>query len=210
MLNNFHYGAYSYLDEWMRKDRRFHETLSNRAEASVARRCLVDVATYYGVIRTLKKEARETDRLLPVLEALQEVEIISENNVVQTVEAFANALGKTYGGFPLSAASKFLWMRFRTPVVIYDSIVSEWLSKNCGYKYDGYRNYFELWSRAYSNCKEPIQQACTDLASIKKFTLACENSDDEVSLWSASEWFQQRVFDHSILSDSNFRETTEV
>ena len=32
----------------------------------------------------------------------------------------AGELGMVYGKTPLSAASKFLWMRFGSPIIIYD------------------------------------------------------------------------------------------
>ncbi len=62
MPSNFYYAAYSYLDEWMAKDREFCRLLATDGicpEHVERRECLVEVATYYGVIRTLQKRDDE-------------------------------------------------------------------------------------------------------------------------------------------------------
>jgi hypothetical protein len=203
MPNNFYYAAYSYLDEWMQKDSRFHQILAfeRRAEtsATAGAECLVEVAKHYKVIRTLRR-TEENFRLEAAYKALHATEPPTESDVVEKVEAFARALGNKYGGIALSASSKILWMRFRSPVIIYDSIVADWLCKNCGYKDDGYPNYHRIWSRKYREYEEEIEDACAELNSVKKFTLAREVSAAQLSEWANSKWFKQRVFDHFILN----------
>jgi len=204
--NNLYYSAYSYLDEWMREDRHFHQVLAfekaNEIPAAKGIECLVKVAKYYKVIRTLKT-TEENFRLEAAYEALLAIEPLNKEDVVRKVENFAEVLGKVYGSIALSAASKFLWMRFRSPVIIYDSIASGWLCKNCNYNYDGYSNYHQIWSSKYREYEEHIREACAELKYIKKFTLACEIPDKELSEWTISQWFMERVFDHFMLNDSS-------
>jgi hypothetical protein len=130
---------------------------------------------------------------------LQAIEAPKVGDVVEKVEGLARDLKGKYGVTALSAATKFLWMRFRSPVIIYDSVVSGWLCKNCGYKDNGYADYCRLWSSGYREHEEQIQQACAELKDIKKFTRAYHVSDERLSEWTASQWFMERVFDHSML-----------
>jgi hypothetical protein len=213
MKATVHYAAYSYLDEWMYRDSRFHRALAFGAQAKSTEegtRVLVETASYYGVARTLRK-TNETSRMDLAYRALQDTQFTDGDNVVGLVEDFAKSLQAAYGLYALSAASKFLWMRFRSPVVIYDSVVSEWLHKNCGYSYDGYRSYYDLWSAKYLDSAEQIKHACAELteAAVKKFTLACEISDEELADWTTSRWFRERVFDHYMIALINTSDENE-
>lgn len=205
MTNRFYYSASTYIGEWMSNDRRYHERLAYAAkdETSDAEgtKCLVEAATYYKVIRTFKITG-ENPRLLAAYELLKKIERPEDvEDAVQRVEAFAEDLRNVYGQTPLSAASKFLWMRFRSPVVIYDSIASGRL-KNYSYKGRGYRNYVEIWSNKYREFEAEIGQACNELKDFKKFTLAREVSDDSLTEWTNSQWFKERVFDRFLLNEA--------
>jgi hypothetical protein len=117
------------------------------------------------------------------------------------VESLAKALHKKYDLFALSAASKFLWMRFRSPIIIYDSVVSRWLHEKCAKKYDGYYAYYENWLCKYHEHEGQIRNACAELRSIKKFTLADQEPNEKIAEWTSSRWFTERVFDHFMLND---------
>lgn len=202
MPNNFYCAANLYLNEWMWKDSRFHRILAferrDETSAEKGRECLVEVAEDYKVIRTLRRTG-ESLRLQAAYEALEATEIPNEGDVVRKVESFADVLRGHYGVFALSAASKFLWMRFRSPVIIYDSFVSAWLRKNYGYKGDGYSNYYRIWSSKYQEYEDQIRCACTELKEVKRFTRAYGVSDEKLSELATSRWFMERVFDHFML-----------
>jgi hypothetical protein len=204
MENRFYYSAFTYLGEWMASDRFYHENLAAMArdEASDPKKIewLVKATTYYKVIRTLKT-IEEKPRLLAaytLLQAIPQPEDIED--VIRNVHSFAEGLQAVYGTYALSAASKFLWMRFRSPIVIYDSVASGWL-KNHGYKESGgYRSYVESWSKKYGELEEEIAQACRELNLFKKFTLANKSSDESLTKLTNSGWFRERVFDHFMLN----------
>jgi hypothetical protein len=203
MANSFYYAANSYLDEWLREDSKFHSVLAfeNGCETSAeaGTKCLVEVSKSYSVARTLK-DIGEDYRLKAAYDALQKTEPPDDGDVVMKVESFARILGEIYGKVPLSAASKFLWMRFRSPIIIFDRVVSGWLN-NCGYKYDGYSNYHKIWSSKYQEFESQIRRACDELKCIKKFTLADQEPDEIIAEWTSSRWFTERVFDHFMLID---------
>ena len=206
MSANFHYAAYSYLDEWMSKDREFHSVLGFEEADKIGHdkgsKTLVDVATYYRVIRTLKVQS-EPVRLQAAYKALSTIKKPSPQEVVGTVCDFATELKNTgYGGVALSAASKFLWMRFRDPIKIYDSLTAAYLADGRGFDYKTYESFYDAWQSNYQPNEEEIRAACEELINIKKFTLAAEIEDKELAEWTGSKWFLERVFDHYMQCDA--------
>lgn len=206
MPNSFYYAAYSYLDEWMGNDSRFHNVLAyekrNEISEEGGRKLLVEVATYYSVARTLR-DTGEDRRLLAAYQTLAETEPPTMEDVVEKVTLFAETLHQRYGPkTPLSAASKFLWMRFRSPVVIYDSKASGWLWNRC-LKSEGYSAYHEAWLTEYKEHEGRIREACSELKYFKKFTLADQMLDEKFSDLIGSQWFAERVFDHFMLNDES-------
>jgi hypothetical protein len=208
---SLHYAAFSYLDEWIWRDSRFHQTLRYETwqgtSADLGARELAKAATYYGVARTLKK-TNEEPRLMGAYEELGKTRLLEENEVPEVVERFAEKLHTIYGTHALSAASKFLWLKFRSPVVIYDSMVSKWICKNCEYRDDGYANYFKYWHEKFPEYEERIKEACAELVTpiVKGFTLACDVADDQLSEWTTSRWFRERVFDHFMMAEIDVAE----
>ena len=202
-MPNFLYAAHSYLNEWMYRDRGFHEVLAfdkwHETDAAKGRKCLVEMATYYGVIRTLKVTGEEL-RLQAAYDKVSEIQPPTVTDAAAKVEDLARALESVYGKTPWSAASKFLWMRFRSPIVIYDSIASRWLCKHGTYSDDSYENYCKAWLSKYCELEDQIREACAEIVAIKKFTLAYETPDSELSEWTSSRWFMERVFDHYMLN----------
>ncbi len=207
MPNNFNYAASTYLDDWIYKDQRFSRLLSVKNEANLSltegAACLVEVATHYGVHRTLR-DIGEVPRLKAAYELLPKQEQISQVEMFTVVETLARDLGNTYGKIALSASSKFLWMRYRDPIIIYDSIVSTWLSTHCRLKEYGYRAYCEKWLEEYSKHSEEVHKACLEVRGIKRFTLACDCPDEDIAEWTTSEWFMRRVFDYYMLNQRYF------
>jgi hypothetical protein len=198
---NFHYAAHRYVNDWLGWDKKFHAALSPAGCSGIAvesgAKTLVKVASYYTVIRTLPVTG-EPIRLGAAYSALLGIREVPAPELHLIVENYANMLKATYGLNALSAASKFLWVRFRDPVVIYDSIASSWLSKNSTFHYNGYRAYVDAWSDSYQKAEGQIREACDDLRQMKKFIL-CDVSDAELSECTSSKWFMGRVFDYSMI-----------
>lgn len=164
---------------------------------------LVEVANYYRVMRTLKTQTnpREKMRLADAYELLLQVEHPTASSPVEQVEALKRDLGRVYGNQPLSAASKFLWMRFRSPVIIYESLAARWLKKNSVYRDGSYSNYCQNWREQYEKHEDSIRNACGDLVNVKTFTLAADLPDREIVELTSNTWFRERVFDHYMLNN---------
>jgi hypothetical protein len=206
MPETFHYAACSYLNEWISKDKGFHEILSFEANAGVdpvvGRKTLIEAANYYRVIRTFKR-SQESDRLQDAYQELSGTGFLSRSDVTKTVCEFAKSLKEKYGLFALSAASKFLWMRFRSPIVIYDSLVRNYLGqRQSEFSDEVYKSYYLAWRTKYEENHERVREACGCLIAIKKFTRASGIEDEKLFEWTTSEWFMERVFDHYMLNNT--------
>jgi hypothetical protein len=192
---NFKFFALHYLNDWYSDDSRFVAGLSsdNGREERLDR--LREAATYYKVARTLR--TINEDRLAGALCALDAVKPpITEENVDVTVCDLAKTLQAIYGTTATSAASKFLWIRHRAPVIIYDGRAIGCLkSRSEAFRQCDYPGYRKEWLRQFVDHEESIRTACTQLIAVKDFSLAAAISDEKLNYLVENRWFHERVFD---------------
>ncbi|MHB1642830.1 MAG: hypothetical protein ACYDD9_00170 [Acidithiobacillus sp.] len=195
-MDNFKYFALMYLNDWYWWDKPFSERISS-ADTKDSLDAFHGAAKYYKVTRNFAHSG-ESKRLQGALDLVLAVEgPLSAGNVCEKVNTLAGAFAQTYGKNAVSAASKFLWLRYRSPVVIFDGRAVSWLRAKRykvphGSSYQVYRN---KWLEAYSDNESRIRSACADLAAVRDYSMACEWSADEVASVASSRWFQERVFD---------------
>jgi hypothetical protein len=131
------------------------------------------------------------------------------NNRVEAIRAvkeLMDALQKHYQKELCSAASKFLWLRFGSPIIIYDTIAWNWMCNAGGcLKNDGYYQFCEGWNKEFENRRAEIANACAELPSIRKFLRPNDVSDSELLEVVSSDWFIERVFDHFMLNQEGQR-----
>jgi hypothetical protein len=197
---DFYPAAYSYLDEWMLVDRTIQGDLEDREHGHEH---LYRFANYYRVSRTIPGEG--PDRFRVIWQELVKVpQPTSDRETIDAVEQYAKRIQILNGGLPTSAASKFLWARFRHPVVMFDSNVRQYLVTLKAVK-DGdsysYQSFFNAWRGEFEKNQGNIETACIALFEIKKFTRAKEDPDLLDLL--KQRWFHQRVFDHYMLDQAD-------
>lgn len=204
MLTNFKFFALAYLGDWWQYDERFVTGL--RPQRTFRRECLVDAGTYYQVIRSFSKKWDASQRLDNALNELDAVlssvnNVITPANVHQTVTDLARRLGSIYKkkNKPqnlVSAASKFLWICRRTPVVIYDDRAKTCLTRMNATPGTTYKNYWDAWQLEFPKYHTRIQSACLALSQsgIKNFA---PNGPAKKRLNPVvrKRWFHERVFD---------------
>jgi hypothetical protein len=196
-VKNFNFFALSYLNDWMKDDRGFVEGLHLKNLRSNRLKSLQKAANYYKVSRTLKRLDDE-ERLDSALSKLDIVaNAMTDANVDTSVCELAGSLQKTYGKYAVSAASKFLWLYRRTPVVIYDSRAIRCLNILCksNRRICDYTSYRVTWLAEFFRYAEEIRTACMMVVSVKQFSLARDMSNDELKTLTSSQWFYERVFD---------------
>jgi hypothetical protein len=195
-MDNFRYFALMYLNDWYQWDKSFSERISS-GDKEDSLDAFYKAAKYYKVTRNFANDVSEK-RLQAALDLVLSVKgPLNEDNVCQSVSDLAEAFEQRYGKNAVSAASKFLWLRYRSPVVIFDGRAIAWLRVK-QYKVphgSGYREYRRQWLMAYSVHEPQILEACAGLAAVKDFSMASEWSAGGIDAIASSRWFQERVFD---------------
>lgn len=201
ILENFKFFALQYLNDWYEKDRGFIAELSSTTSTREVRlRCLEEAAQYYGVLRNFGGVAEKgMDAALTMLgNAAQTVTLQNVVPVVSTLATdFESAYPREDGKEKVSAASKFLWLRCQSPIVIRDTNAFACLrAASCGRLPESdYAAYSGEWRRQFSKRKARIRAACAELVRVKEFSLAKDMSDEELKSIVGSRWFHERVFD---------------
>lgn len=194
-MDNFKYFALMYLNDWHFWDSPLSERIfSTNKEDSL--NAFHSAAKYYKVTRNFPIDESEA-RLQGALDLVKsDSSKLVTNNVCEMVNNLALAFERRYGKNAVSAASKFLWLRHKSPVVIFDSRAKKWLDCN-GYKVpvNNYEEYRNQWLTAFSDNSEKIEEACAALMTVRDFSMAFERSTEEVVSVTTSIWFQERVFD---------------
>jgi hypothetical protein len=216
MSLNFYYAAHTYMDNWVVCDREARKVLGFGSGTTPTDKAacvqLKKVATIYSVARNFKKVEVECERLSPVWTALQEIEHkpVSAEDAKDCVEKLVNSLKPTYGCGLLSAASKFLWMRFGSPIIIYDSLTWDWMRKQVEYSsIKTYNEFYDAWRKEFDDHHKEIDTACEELlnANITKFLCPseCPSEEEKNEFEQAvkSQWFAERVFDFAIVNDES-------
>ena len=206
----FEYAATYYLSSiWMGSDRKFtenlgdHRSLDEPGRLDETREFLVKAATDYSVVRGFKTglEDLRLEHLRAMLQA--SIRPNSDPEAIVAVSRLAESLRSFYGKKLISAASKFLWFRYKSPVIIYDALSYAGL-KALGFTPDKrlfgdqekwYGEFTEEWRKRFQLKRVKIIEACDALKRFKKFTAAYAIEDSEFCAWVESEWFRERVFD---------------
>ena len=217
MSLNFHYAAHTYVDNWVVCDRKARNVLGFRRgyqpEPEQAREQLIEVAKIYGIARNFRLELDGNNaRLSPVWDALKEINEPSsdkdakDKDAKECVNKLVGLLKRTYKSELLSAASKFLWMRFGHPFIIYDSLTSKWIDHSDHIECSStrpYDNFYDAWRKKFEENQKKIGIACEELlnANVTKFLCPSEEEKNEFEEAIKSPWFAERVFDFAILNE---------
>lgn len=201
-MSRFKPFAISYLNDWCRYDSGFVDGLDPSRPWHDRLRSMSNAVNYYRIARTFPA-IDEPERLGGALAAVDAVTgPVTVESVVATVSGLAKAFQGSYGRYAISAASKLLWIRFRSPVIIYDSQAIACLNSTARTRLSAgyYEPYFEEWLRQFAAFEEPIRSACSELPRVKDFSLAYAESDQDLLALVSARWFQERVFDKYLWS----------
>jgi len=187
----YEYCAYRFLELWERFEKPLHIALSGKPSAVQIRGAL----KYYRVARNFKGLSNEVAEQISaeLLKASDECNGSYSSKVISLASRFKNIFGQSN----LSAASKLLWLRNRSPYLIYDSRAVNAL-RRLGNKFNkvNYISYCEVWEREYKTRSGEISLATHGLVNLpRKYTATFTRTDDELTELVHSKWFIERVFD---------------
>ena len=222
---NFRFFALAYLSDWWQYDADFVSRLSagktSRRECLVEAATYYQVVRSFHK----KREDAGSPTMTKALDILDRAfagvnRSITQENVDTLVTMLAKEFRKAYPPPPrkekqrsevkqkknaqqikeapglISAASKFLWLLHKTPVVIYDDRACRCLNNLATAKFstEYYAAYRAGWNVQFKQFEPDILSACSDLTFLETFA-----PDDEAktSLRSlvGERWFHERVFD---------------
>ena len=189
MSDNYINHAEEYLGFWEEIDSDACAIFSGdwRGRAEERRKGASWALQKYGIARNCgKKHERDAgkERFEPLFEAIDAVENLK--GFVDPVEAVAHVrdhLKDSYRRTLSVAASKILWFKFKSPIVICDSRAMNALGLKGNRR--NYEHFYPLWRERFKSEKATIAKACD------KFAEANPKHKSMIS----KPWFRERVFD---------------
>lgn len=191
MKHSFEYCAMRYLLLWETDERELHALMTNHPSPLSLRKSM----QHFRVARSFKGVADQGNATF-ILNAVAGVaqEISSPREAAMSLAA---QFQKRFNKFNLSAASKLLWLTFRSPYIIYDARAVAAL-RSLGWEFDNkdYAKYYEAWHSQYDQHKLEIEQAAERLTKLQPFFGAWHDSEDSLRKTASQPWFLERVFDN--------------
>lgn len=198
-------SAKDYLKMWKQGDRDWCDIFKtgkygwDKDRSAELKTALGPSARYgYNVARTLGtkydigKNNRRYEPIFKIVDPIKKSDVV--HNPVEMVCHVALALERIYKKYPLSAASKILWLKFKSPIIIYDSRVYSALKLRSGIPSEElYKEFCKKWRHEFSKNKDTIDSACKDLAKKN------HNEQDDI----VKGWFKERVLDRHLFNNEN-------
>jgi len=192
----FEYCSLHYLNHWLTYDRSYCHVLggSNTEEKLNA---LKSAGGFYKVARNLPKKFDEEKGLKRYEPALEVLESTSERalskNTVEKILDLERKISEKYGNRSvLSLTTKFLWLKFKRPVKIYDSQARIAVGSKDG----DLASFYDNWQSSFCEDKTDIEHACTKLPDLSLYVEDQEVGTQEyIKEISSKLWFQERVYD---------------
>jgi len=190
----FDYAALYYLNWWLKYDRCFCEAFEG-TDKEEQRQTLVKAAAVYRVARNLRIE---NDGKQPRLNRACEI-IVKRNrsqfeggSLVAGIEKVRDELCAVYKRKELlSLTTKFLWLRFKKPIIIYDRNARQALGTRMG----DVSEFYCVWNREYARHRAEIGAVCSAHAELSRYSVDPAIKSPDVASIVHTDWFQERVFD---------------
>lgn len=191
MEHSFEYCALRYLLLWEQTDREIYESMQSDLSAEKIRSALHS----YRVSRTFKG-IQDSDKSGLILSALMSIDDKESLSPAEKVSFLVSEFSLGFGQANLSAATKLLWFRYRSPFVILDARAVAGL-KTLKYKFNAqdYAEYTSRWHDAYDEHKEKVSSAVSQLSLLQPFVSTWHKSSSSIDILVHEQWFLERVFD---------------
>ena len=200
----FEYCSLHYLNQWLTYDRGYCQALSSSDEARKLS-VLKNAGGFYRVARNLPRkfdEGKGLKRYQPVLEILDSVnsEQFKHNSVKKILE-IKDKISAQYGNKgALSLTTKFLWLKIKQPVLIYDSQARIAVGANDG----DLVGYYQMWHEDFEKHQTQIKKACAQLSNLHLYAVdQGTGTKTYIKELSSKPWFHERVFDIYLWSKGN-------
>ena len=205
-IETFEYCSLYYLNQWLTYDLGYCEALSSGTKEEKLS-TLKSAGGFYSVARNLPTKYDEKEgRYQPVLTILDSVSKEEFPDNTESKEQFPQTVSKIleiekkisekYGKrIVLSLTTKFLWLKIKEPIIIYDSQAANAVGSKNGVltDYDVLADYYEKWTAGFEKHKKQIEKVCSQLPKLHLYAVGHKRGTiEEVS---SKPWFQKRVYD---------------
>lgn len=195
------YCSLHYLNIWLNTDMNIHKDLI-RGEKDQKLESIKKALIAYGIARTLpntneqeRNEKHKNIKYRPILNVLDKIKRrdIKSTTLIKDIEEISHKIAKLYNRKNLlSLTTKLLWLKLRSPIIIYDKRARMDLQAKDG----DLNDFYFKWKIRYSLYEKKIEIACKKLKKVYKYTIDPEIATPEyVFKISEKKWFKERVFD---------------
>ncbi len=176
----FEYCAARFLRQWQKREVTLYEAISSTpSEDSIAK-----ALAYFQVSRNFAKLKENPKNLGKIRSALVEVRSDEKlpsacNKVMKLSERFE----QDFGQFNLSAATKLLWLSYRSPYVVHDKRAVTALKRQFQHKFDSrsYAEYASAWRTEYAMAEAGIAKAIANLPTGRAFMPKTSLTDTDLT-----------------------------
>lgn len=196
---NFDYCALQFLNNWLDKEEIYFDLLSS-SNLENQRQALVKAGGHFRVARNVpKKYDLNGKRYQAILDILSTTDNLNLDNVVDVVNDVQTSISENYGNRQvLSLTTKFLWLKFKAPVRIYDTQARISL----GTQENNYNAFHEAFSLYYEDKESEIVGACNRLKNVTTYSVSPNMSHKDVENIVSKQWFRERVLDMYLWNNS--------
>lgn len=198
----FDYCALQFLNQWLGKEAAYCKLLKS-SDVESQRKALIAAGGHFHVARNLPKKFETADNLpryQPVLETLNDIEDVSAKNIVGVVNEARKQISEKYGGRNvLSLTTKFLWLKVKSPVRIYDKKARIALKTADG----DFADFNEAFSKRYAKNENLISAACSNLENVQCYSVDPNMKADKIKSLVSELWFKERVLDIYLWNEGN-------
>jgi len=193
-IKTFEYCSLFYLNQWLEHDMGFCDALA-KGNRSKKLDTLRKAANFYRVARNLPSkyegDLKRYELVLDIIDSLKPADF--KKDPIEEIYKIKDKISDKYGKRGvLSLTTKFLWIKFKEPILIYDSQASMAL----GIKSEGLSSYYKKWREEFKDNKTAIVDACSKLPDMYKYAANQETGTKEyIDEIASATWFHERVFD---------------
>jgi hypothetical protein len=194
----FHFQALHYLNQWLRKERAYVCDLA-KPDQVTRLTALKKAAATFRVARNLRDEHRVGEgehKYEPVLAAIDRLgrEKFEGENLVAAVQFVEREISKSFGERNvLSLTTKMLWLKFQSPIIIYDGNAVRALKLKA--KPNDLASFYGRWRDEYRLHTAQIDEACEALPLAHTYCYDQQFTQQEIRNLASEQWFKERVFD---------------
>jgi hypothetical protein len=168
---------------------------------------------FYGVARNLptkfdvKKNVKRYQPVLEILDAVSKEQFNDDPvNTVNRILEIEREISAKYGDKRvLSLTTKFLWLKIKEPILIYDSQARIAVGSKDGDLAD----YYNKWGKGFTKHQKQIEKVSSRLSELNLYAVDQEVGTKEcINDVSSKTWFHKRIFDIYLWNKGNNSLTT--